>query len=71
MRLAAIGVGIGFLGGLAVSRLLKAVLFGVETTDLPTFVAVPAVLLLVALAACAIPAARAVRIDPIVALREE
>jgi predicted permease len=71
MRLAAIGVGIGLLGGLAVSRFLKAVLFGVETTDLATFAAVPGILLLVALAACAIPGWRATRVDPVVALREE
>jgi putative ABC transport system permease protein len=71
MSLAAIGVGIGLLGGAIASRLVAALLFGVAATDLPTFVGVPAILLLVALAACAIPGRRAMRIDPIAALREE
>jgi putative ABC transport system permease protein len=71
MSPAAIGVAAGVLGGAIVSRLVAALLFEVAPTDLPTFVAVPAILLLVALAACAIPAARATRVDPTVALREE
>jgi putative ABC transport system permease protein len=64
-------VAAGVLGGAIVSRLVAALLFEVAPTDLPTFVAVPAILLLVALAACVIPAARATRVDPTVALREE
>jgi putative ABC transport system permease protein len=71
MSPAAIGVAAGVLGGAIVSRLVAALLFEVAPTDLPTFVAVPAILLLVALAACVIPAARATRVDPTVALREE
>jgi putative ABC transport system permease protein len=71
MSPAAIGVGAGLLGGALASRLVAVLLFEVAPTDLPTFVAVPAILLLVALAACAIPAARATRVDPTVALREE
>ena len=71
MSLAAIGVGIGLVGGAIASRLVSTLLFGVAASDLPTFVGVPAILLLVALAACAIPGRRAMRIDPMTALREE
>jgi putative ABC transport system permease protein len=71
MTLAALGVGVGLLGGAAAARLLTSLLFDVRAIDVPTFVAVPLLLLTVALAACLIPGRRAIGVDPIVALREE
>jgi putative ABC transport system permease protein len=63
------GLGIGIAGGLALTRLLSTLLFGVKPADWQTFAGVTVLLLLVALAACIIPARRAMRIDPTVALR--
>jgi predicted permease len=70
-RLAAIGAAIGVSGSLALTRLMKELLYGVSPTDPITFVAVVALLVLVALAACYIPARRAMRVDPMTALRHE
>jgi predicted permease len=65
----------GMLGGLATAfaatRLLKGLLFGVSTTDPLTYIVVPLLLAMVILAACALPARRAARVDPLVALRSE
>ncbi len=69
--LAVVGVGAGVAGALALSRYLTALLFGVSARDPLTFVVVPAVLFLVALAACYVPARRAARVDPMVSLRCE
>jgi predicted permease len=69
--LAGVGVALGIVGALAASRLLAGFLFGVTPNDLGVFVAVPAVLALVALGACALPARRAARVDPVTALRSE
>jgi putative ABC transport system permease protein len=69
MRLAAVGGAIGLVGAFWVTRYLHSLLYGVGPTDPATFVLVPLVLGAVALAACCIPAWRASRTDPVVALR--
>jgi predicted permease len=66
-----IGLGLGLLGALGLSRLISGLLFGVEPTDPLCFAGSAAVLLLVALAACFLPARRATGIDPMLALRAE
>jgi predicted permease len=71
LQLTLIGVGIGIVGALAVTRFLSSMLFGVKPTDPLTFIAVSLILIAVALAACYIPARRAARVDPMVALRYE
>jgi putative ABC transport system permease protein len=71
MRAAVAGVALGVLGALAATRLLSAMLYGVEPRDPATFVGVTVLLLLVALAATWLPARRATRVDPIIALRGE
>jgi predicted permease len=70
-KLALVGVGIGVGAALALTRLMTNLLFGVTAHDPLTFVAVAALLILVVLTACYIPARRATLIDPIVALRYE
>lgn len=71
MRLAAIGVVIGLLLSLALARALSSLLIGVSGYDVTTFVIVSTLLVLVALFACYLPARRATKIDPLVALRYE
>ena len=70
-RIAAAGVIAGLIGSLALTRAMRGLLYGVGAYDLQTFFAVSAVLILVALAACYVPARRASQVDPIVALRHE
>jgi putative ABC transport system permease protein len=70
-RLAFAGIALGLVGALALSRLLASMLFGVQPSDPATFAAVALLLAAVALLACYMPARRAMRVDPIVALRYE
>ena len=70
-RLAVLGIAIGLSASFVLTRALSSELFGVSATDAATFLAVPALLAVVAFAATVIPAWRASSVDPMGALREE
>ena len=70
-RLAALGIGLGLAGSFALTRYLQSLLFGVAPNDLPTLAAVCVLLAGVTVAACFVPATRAARVDPSIALRSE
>ncbi|MGE5327118.1 MAG: FtsX-like permease family protein, partial [Deltaproteobacteria bacterium] len=71
LKLALVGVGIGLPLAYLFARAISSMLFGVKPADFVTFAGVPALLLSVALVACYIPARRATKVDPLVALRYE
>jgi predicted permease len=70
-RLAAEGITLGLLAAFAATRMMVGFLYGVQSIDLLTFAALPLLLLAIALLACYVPARRAMRVDPMVALRHE
>jgi ABC-type antimicrobial peptide transport system permease subunit len=71
LRLVAIGVGLGLLASIALGRIIATQLWGVSPYDPWTLTCVPVVLLVTGLVACWLPARRAARVDPLVALRHE
>jgi predicted permease len=71
LMLTLMGIGIGLVGALGITRVMQTLLFGISTTDWVTFTGVALFLMLVGLVATAIPACRAIKIDPLVALRYE
>ena len=71
MKVAFIGIGIGLIAAVALTRVMRTLLFGVSTTDPLTFTIISLLLAAVALGACFVPARRATRVDPMVALRYE
>ena len=70
LRTASAGIAAGLIGELLRTRLLRSLLFGVSATDPVVYAGVSAVLALVAVAAVAVPSARATRVDPLAALRD-
>ena len=71
LLLTVIGIGVGLAGALALSRVMSGLLYGVTASDPATFVAIVIVLAVVSLIACYIPARRATRVDPLIALKYE
>jgi ABC-type antimicrobial peptide transport system permease subunit len=71
LRLTVIGLALGLTLSLLLTRFVKALLFGIASTDALTFLSVSLLLCLVALAACYIPARRAMKVEPVIALRHE
>jgi len=71
LRPTLIGVAIGVAGALALSRVLGSLVYGVQPTDIPTFVSVSVLLIAVGLFASALPAYRASRVNPLDTLRDE
>ena len=71
MELTVVGVVLGLLGAWALTRVMASLLFSVSTTDVATFATVPLILIATAIVASLIPAMRATRVDPVVALRDE
>ena len=71
MILALVGVGLGLAAAFALTRVIRGMLYEVSATDPVTFLAVSALLVIVSLISCLIPARRATKVDPLIALRSE
>jgi putative ABC transport system permease protein len=71
MTMTIVGTAIGVAASAALAGLMSSLLFGVSAVDPATFVAIPLLLIVVALAACYVPARRAMRVDPLQTLRSE
>jgi len=71
LMLTLIGIGIGLVGAFGLTRVMQTLLFGISTTDWVTFTGVALFVTVVGLIATAIPARRAIKVDPLVALRYE
>jgi putative ABC transport system permease protein len=71
MKLIVTGIGVGLLGAFVLARWMKSLLFAVSASDPLTFVVITLLLMIVALFACWLPARRATKVDPLVALRYE
>jgi len=69
LRTVGVGIVVGVAGALAGARLLRALVYGVSETDPLTFVAVPVIVVVVAVMAAVVPARRAARVDPVTVLR--
>jgi ABC-type antimicrobial peptide transport system permease subunit len=67
----AIGIGLGLAGCLALTRVVESFLYGTSPTDPATYVTLVTLVAVVGLAACYVPARRATRVDPLIALRQE
>jgi ABC-type antimicrobial peptide transport system permease subunit len=70
-RVVALGAALGIAGGIALNRVLTSLLFGVSATNPTTYLEVAAAMIGIAFLACCLPAARAIRVNPMVALRYE
>jgi ABC-type antimicrobial peptide transport system permease subunit len=71
MTLAIIGIGIGLFGAFWLTRFMAALLYEVSPTDRATFLIIPLLVAFVVLCACLIPARRATKVDPLIAVRDE
>ena len=71
LKVVLVGLALGLVGALALTRVIRSLLFGVTPNDAVTFVAVSLLLILVALVACSFPARRATKVDPLIAMRNE
>jgi ABC-type antimicrobial peptide transport system permease subunit len=71
MKMTLVGAAVGLAAALALTRVMESLLFGISATDPLTFVAIPLVLVAAGLLACFVPARRATKVDPMIALRYE
>jgi ABC-type antimicrobial peptide transport system permease subunit len=71
MKLSALGLGVGLIAALVLTRSMTTMLVGIQPTDLPTYATIVVLFIAIALVACSLPARRAARMDPLTALRSE